>query len=323
MKENKIKVSLKEITRKYENGDGIENINLDVYEGELLTLLGPSGCGKTTLLRTIGGFLKLDSGKIVLDNEDVSKLPPEKRPTAMVFQSYNLWPHMTIFDNLAFGLKIRKINKSLIEDEIKKILKLVKMEGIEKKYPSQLSGGQQQRVAIARALLLKPSLLLLDEPFSALDARIRAQMREELKKIQTTLGITVVFVTHDQEEAMTLSDRIVVMNKGKFEQIGTPGEIYDKPKSKFVAGFIGNMNFFEKGSAVIAVRPENILLKKEAQSEYTGSIENVMILGHYAEVNVKTEVGTVKSYISREEASNYKIAETVSILFEKYHSYSS
>lgn len=322
MKENKIKVSLKGLTRKYENGDGIENINLDIYEGELLTLLGPSGCGKTTLLRTIGGFLKLASGEIMLDNEDISKLPPEKRPTAMVFQSYNLWPHMTIFDNLAFGLKIRKISKNLIEDEIKKVLELVKMEGVEKKYPSQLSGGQQQRVAIARALLLKPSLLLLDEPFSALDARIRAQMREELKKIQTKLGITVVFVTHDQEEAMTLSDRIVVMNKGKFEQIGTPSEIYDKPKSKFVAGFIGNMNFFEKGKEVIAVRPENILLRKEAKSRYIGAIENVMILGHYAEVNVKTEAGTVKSYISREEASNYKVAETVSILFEKYHSYS-
>ena len=220
------------MTKRYDNGDGVEHINLKIYEGEIVTMLGPSGCGKSTILRTIGGFLDVTDGDILIDNESIVKLPPEKRPTAMVFQSSNLWTHMTVYENLAFGLKLRKIPKDQIRADIDKHLKLVSMSGFEKKYPTQLSGGQQQRIAIARSLLLKPSVLLLDEPFSALDAKIRQQMREELKKIQAELGITVVFVTHDQEEAMALSHRIVVMNKGKFEQVGTPTEIYDNPATK-------------------------------------------------------------------------------------------
>ena len=254
MSERKIKLQIKDMTKKYDNGDGVEHINLDIYEGEIVTFLGPSGCGKTTILRTIGGFLDVTSGDITIDGQSIIGLPPEKRPTAMVFQSYNLWPHMTIYENLAFGLKLRKVPKAEIDADIKKMLALVSMSGCEKKYPNQMSGGQQQRIAIARSLLLKPSLLLLDEPFSALDAKIRQQMREELKKIQSDLGITVVFVTHDQEEAMSLSHRIVVMNKGKFEQIGTPTEIYDKPATRHVASFIGEMNFIDKGDKTIGGR---------------------------------------------------------------------
>ena len=186
--ERKVKLQITGMEKKYKNGDGVENINIDVYEGEFVTMLGPSGCGKSTILRTLGGFLDIDKGDILIDGESVKDLPPEKRPTAMVFQSYNLWPHMTVYENLAFGLEIKKVPKNVIRSEIERGLKLVNMSGYEKKYPGQLSGGQQQRIAIARALLLKPSVLLLDEPFSALDAKIRAQMREELKRIQEGHG---------------------------------------------------------------------------------------------------------------------------------------
>ena len=201
----------------------------------------------------------------------------------MVFQSYNLWPHMTVYENLAFGLEIKKVPKNEIKSEVERGLKLVNMTGYEKKYPGQLSGGQQQRIAIARALLLKPSVLLLDEPFSALDAKIRAQMREELKRIQEELNITVVFVTHDQEEAMALSHRIVVMNKGFIEQIGTPTEIYDHPATRFVASFIGEMNFLTKqdGSSV-AVRPEDVTITRgEVQGQLSGDVRTIMVLGHF------------------------------------------
>ena len=216
------KLIIENLTKKFSKNEGVENINLCVKEHELLTLLGPSGCGKTTILRAIGGFNQIDSGRILLDGKEIQDLQPEKRPTGMVFQSYNLWPHMTIYENMAFGMQIRKCPKEQIKKEIQKMLELVRMDGSEKKYPSQLSGGQQQRIAIARALVLKPSLLLLDEPFSALDAKIRGQMREELKRIQREAGLTVMFVTHDQEEAMAISDRIAVMRQGHMEQVGKP-----------------------------------------------------------------------------------------------------
>ncbi|WP_242984414.1 ABC transporter ATP-binding protein [Clostridium sp. chh4-2] len=305
--------------KKYKNGDGVENINIDVYEGEFLTMLGPSGCGKSTILRTLGGFLDIDEGEILIDGLPVQNLPPEKRPTAMVFQSYNLWPHMTVYDNLAFGLEIKKMPKDQIKREIEKGLKLVKMESFANKYPGQLSGGQQQRVAIARALLLKPSVLLLDEPFSALDAKIRAQMREELKKIQEELNITVVFVTHDQEEAMALSHRIVVMNKGIVEQIGTPTEIYDRPATEYVASFIGEMNFFhENDGSTIAVRPEDVVITKEEQSgAVQGYVRTIMVLGHYVEVNVDVGDNVVKTYLTRSLADSLKVRDKVSLLFNK------
>ncbi|MDD6725800.1 MAG: ABC transporter ATP-binding protein [Lactimicrobium massiliense] len=316
------KLQIKDMKKRYRNGDGVEHINIDVAPGEFLTMLGPSGCGKSTILRTIGGFLQIDEGDILLDGKSIKDLPPEKRPTAMVFQSYNLWPHMTVADNLAFGLKIRKMNKNDIAKKVKDGLALVNMSGTEYKYPTQLSGGQQQRIAIARALLLEPSVLLLDEPFSALDAKIRAQMREELKKIQEELHITVVFVTHDQEEAMVLSHRIVVMNKGVIEQTGTPNEVYDHPASRFVASFIGEMNFVNDGDKVLAVRPENVLLSEGDKAGIRhGSVRTVMILGHYAEVTVDVNDQIVKAYVTRQEADRFHPHDEVSLQFTKMFEY--
>ncbi|MDD6674629.1 MAG: ABC transporter ATP-binding protein [Lactimicrobium massiliense] len=316
------KLQIKDMKKRYRNGDGVEHINIDVAPGEFLTMLGPSGCGKSTILRTIGGFLQIDEGDILLDGRSIKDLPPEKRPTAMVFQSYNLWPHMTVADNLAFGLKIRRMNKNDIAKKVKDGLALVNMSGTEYKYPTQLSGGQQQRIAIARALLLEPSVLLLDEPFSALDAKIRAQMREELKKIQEELHITVVFVTHDQEEAMVLSHRIVVMNKGVIEQTGTPNEVYDHPASRFVASFIGEMNFVNDGDKVLAVRPENVLLSEGDKAGIRhGSVRTVMILGHYAEVTVDVNDQIVKAYVTRQEADRFHPHDEVSLQFTKMFEY--
>ena len=315
--ERKVKLELKDMTKLYDNGDGVRHINLEIYEGEIVTFLGPSGCGKTTILRTIGGFLDVTEGDITVDGQSIIHLPPEKRPTAMVFQSYNLWPHMTIYENLAFGLKLRKTPKAEIDKAVKDGLALVSMSGSEKKYPGQLSGGQQQRIAIARSLLLKPSLLLLDEPFSALDAKIRQQMREELKKIQSDLGITVIFVTHDQEEAMSLSHRIVVMNKGKFEQVGTPAEIYDNPQTLHVASFIGEMNFINRDGKTIAVRPENISVRPGTGDDLDGTVRTVMLLGHYVVLNVQCGENVVKCNVDRELSDRLRIGDKVTLKFNK------
>ena len=230
----------------------------------------------------------------------------------------NLWPHMTIYENLAFGLKLRKVPKAEIDADIKKMLALVSMSGCEKKYPNQMSGGQQQRIAIARSLLLKPSLLLLDEPFSALDAKIRQQMREELKKIQSDLGITVVFVTHDQEEAMSLSHRIVVMNKGKFEQIGTPTEIYDKPATRHVASFIGEMNFIDKDNKTIAVRPEDVTVSIDGTGDFTGTVRTIMVLGHYVVVNVQRGENVIKCFVDRDISEKLSVGQTVGMHIGKH-----
>ncbi len=312
----KIKLSIHNMKKHYKNGDGVDYINLDVYEGEFVTMLGPSGCGKSTILRTLGGFLDIDEGEIIIDGEQVQNLPPEKRPTAMVFQSYNLWPHMSVYDNLAFGMKLKREDKKEMDRKIIEMLNMVGMGGYQRKYPNQLSGGQQQRVAIARALLLQPAVLLLDEPFSALDAKIRSQMREELKRIQQELNITIVFVTHDQEEAMALSHRIVVMNKGMIEQIGTPTEIYDHPVSRYVASFIGEMNFIKAENGIMAVRPENVTIKAGRDlGEVNGIVRTIMILGHYVEVHVQVEDTVIKSYVDREIADGLKLQDEVSLSF--------
>jgi putative spermidine/putrescine transport system ATP-binding protein len=315
----KAKLQLVGLTKLYRNAEGVRDINLEVDEGELVTLLGPSGCGKTTILRTVGGFLTADAGQVILGGKDITDLPPEKRPTAMVFQSYNLWPHMTVFDNLAFGMKLRKIPRATIEQEITRFLALFSLEDNEKKYPSQLSGGQQQRVATARALILRPEILLMDEPFSALDAKIRVQMREELKKIQQELGITVLFVTHDQEEAMSISDRIVVMSRGKFEQTDTPAEVYDHPKNRFVAEFMGDMNFLGDGAGgFIAVRPENVTIGPAGGGQLNGRIVTIMVLGHFLEINMDTPQGPVRTFMQREFGTGHAVGDEVGIVFGRH-----
>jgi len=313
------KLRLVGLTKLYRNGEGVRDINLEIAEAELVTLLGPSGCGKTTILRTVGGFLTADDGKVILGGKDITHLPPEKRPTAMVFQNYNLWPHMTVFENLAFGLKLRKIPRKAIEKDIAEFLALFSLEGNEQKYPSQLSGGQQQRVATARALILKPEILLMDEPFSALDAKIRVQMREELKRIQMELKITVLFVTHDQEEAMSISDRIVVMSRGRFEQTDTPAAVYDRPTNRFVAEFMGDMNFLaDGGGGYIAVRPENVTLGPAGSGQLAGRIVTVMVLGHFLEINMDTPQGAVRAFMPRETGAHFKVGDEVGIAIGRH-----
>lgn len=248
MAENKSKrvmIKLENVVKFYDDNQVVKNLNLDIYEGEFLTLLGPSGCGKTTTLRMIAGFEKVTEGKIYLEDEDVVNKAPYARNVNTVFQSYALFPHMNLFNNIAFGLVEKKMKKAQIKEKVMEVLSLVQLNGYEKRMPSQISGGQKQRVAIARAIINNPKVLLLDEPLGALDLKLRKQMQMELKHLQQKLGITFIYVTHDQEEAMTMSDRIAVMNGGILEQIGNAKAIYETPKTKFVADFIGESNLFE------------------------------------------------------------------------------
>ena len=238
-------VKLENFNKSYGEKQIIKNLNLEVYEGEFLTLLGSSGCGKTTILRSISGLDYPTSGKIYLDGVDVTDLEPQKREVNTIFQNYALFPLMTVEENISFGLKMKKVPKDEIKKRVKKMIELVHLEGYEKRKPKELSGGEQQRVSIVRGLINNPKVLLLDEPLSALDLKLRKKMQVELKHLQKKLGITFIYVTHDQDEALTMSDRIVVLNKGKIEQIGTPVEIYDYPNSLFVANFIGETNVFK------------------------------------------------------------------------------
>ena len=242
---DKVIVKLENFSKIYGDKQIIKKLDLEVYEGEFLTLLGSSGCGKTTILRSIAGLDYPTSGKIYLDGIDVTNLEPQKREVNTIFQNYALFPLMTIEENIAFGLKMKKVPKDEIEKRVKKMIELVHLEGYEKRKPKELSGGEQQRVSIVRGLINNPKVLLLDEPLSALDLKLRKKMQIELKHLQKKLGITFIYVTHDQDEALTMSDRIVVLNKGKIEQIGTPVEIYDYPNSLFVANFIGETNVFK------------------------------------------------------------------------------
>lgn len=238
-------VELKGVSKIFDDQFALDNVDISIRDGEFLTLLGPSGCGKTTILRLIGGFESPSSGTVTIDGRDVYGLPPEKRAVNTVFQSYALFPHMNVYDNVAFGLKLRKLPASEVRQTVIDTLKLVQMDKFRNRMPCELSGGQQQRVAIARALVNKPLVLLLDEPFSALDRRLRKQMQLDMKHLQRELGITFVLVTHDQEEAFTMSDRVVVMNHGNVEQSGSPREIYEEPENLFVAHFVGETNLFD------------------------------------------------------------------------------
>jgi spermidine/putrescine ABC transporter ATP-binding subunit len=240
-----MEIQLKDIVKRFGALEAVSHVSLEIHDGELFTLLGPSGCGKTTILRLIGGFHKPDQGEIFFGGKTVTAIPPYERNIGMVFQNYALWPHMTISNNIAYGLKLKKFSRSEIEEKVSSVLKLVNLVGLGSRYPGQLSGGQQQRVALARALVLNPDVLLLDEPLSNLDAKIRIQVRAEIRKLQKELAITTIYVTHDQEEALTLSDRIAVVNAGKLQQIGSPRDLYGKPANPFVADFIGINNLIQ------------------------------------------------------------------------------
>lgn len=253
------------LSKAYDDTQILNGIDLDIYDGEFLTLLGPSGCGKTTLLRLIGGFEMPDTGTLQLDGVDISSLPAEKRPINTVFQQYALFPHMSVFDNIAYGLKLKKVPKAEIKTRVKEALAMVQLEHTINRRPQDLSGGQQQRIAIARAVVNQPKMLLLDEPLSALDAKMRVQMQSELKRLQRELGITFVFVTHDQEEALSMSDRIAVMKGGVFQQIDTPIRIYESPANLFTANFIGETNLFT--ARVLEVGEQRIKVEVTEQKE--------------------------------------------------------
>ena len=240
-----VSVKLFNVTKRFGKVVAVNKVTLSIEHGEFFTLLGPSGCGKTTTLRVIAGLEHADKGRIIFDSTDVTEFPPHKRGTGMVFQNYALWPHMTVFDNIAYGLKIKKMPKEGVRRKVKEVLDLIKLSGMENRYPTQLSGGQQQRVALARALVVEPKVLLLDEPLSNLDAKLRVEMREEIQRIQKKLGITAIYVTHDQEEAMVISDRIAVLNQGTVMQVGTPQELYRRPRNLFVATFLGRYTIVE------------------------------------------------------------------------------
>ncbi len=310
--EKDILIELKDVSKHYGKTKVIENINLYVKKNEFLTLLGPSGCGKTTILRMIGGFEKPTTGDVIFDEEIINDMPVHKRPLNTIFQKYALFPHMNVFDNIAFGLKISKAPKTEIKEKVTKMLELVKLEGYEKRKANSLSGGQQQRVAIARALVNEPKVLLLDEPLGALDLKLRQEMQIELKEMQERLGITFIFVTHDQEEALTMSDTIVVLDKGDIQQIGTPEEIYNRPRNCFVAKFIGESNIvsanmiennlveisnakfkcvesrFSPGQEVnVIIRPEDIKIVSRGQGTIEGVVELVTFKGVYYEMIIR------------------------------------
>lgn len=305
-------IELNEITKVYGQNTVLDKLSLNIKKNEFLTLLGPSGCGKTTTLKIIAGFETADSGTVLFDGSNITDLPPYKRKLNTVFQKYALFPHMNIYENIAFGLKIKKLPKSEIDTKVKEMLKLVSLDGFEKRSVDSLSGGQQQRVAIARALVNEPEVLLLDEPLGALDLKLRKEMQLELKKIQKRLGITFIFVTHDQEEALTMSDTIIVMNKGVIQQMGTPEDIYNEPANAFVADFIGESNILDgimnedfkvtfsnrtfecvdKGFAPsedieVVVRPEDIEITTAEKGMLTGKVTSVIFKGVHYEIEVE------------------------------------
>ena len=315
--EKKKLIEFRNIVKNFDGQIVLKGVNLDIYEKEFVTLLGPSGCGKTTLLRILGGFLEPDEGSVIFDGEEISKKPPYERELNTVFQKYALFPHLSVYENIAFGLKIKKMSKDVIDQKVMKMLKLIGLEGYENKNTTLLSGGQQQRVAIARALVNEPKVLLLDEPLAALDLKLRKEMQYELKRIQQEVGITFIFVTHDQEEALTMSDEIVVMKSGEILQVGTPEEIYNEPANRYVANFIGESNIlpgvmledykvrfdditfdcvdfgYKQNEPVdVVIRPEDMDIVPVEKGKMTGEVLSVLFKGVHYEIIVETVPGT-------------------------------
>jgi iron(III) transport system ATP-binding protein len=344
-------VKLTNLVKQYnsQNKDAViavNHINIEIPEGEFVTLLGPSGCGKTTTLRMIAGFEDPTEGTIEIGNQEITSLTPDKRDTAMVFQSYALFPHYDVFNNISYGLRLKKLSKKEISERVNKIIGLVGLDEMQDRFPNQMSGGQQQRVALARALVMEPSVMLFDEPLSNLDAKLRVSMRNEIKKIQRRLGVTSIYVTHDQTEAMSLSDKIIIMNSGNIEQVGTPAEIYKEPASKFVADFIGKANFVpakatkvvgndvtielwgetfnikknknidtKKGDDItILIRPEAINISKEGQ--FNSKITMSTFMGNVQEYFVEYEGVTLNIEQTNPEFSNVKTVGELRIKFE-------
>jgi len=312
-------ISLQSIVKAYGDVVAVDDVSQEMPGGEFFTMLGPSGCGKTTTLRLIAGFEKLDSGAVLLDGVDVSGRPPHKRPLNTVFQSYALFPHMTVSDNVAFGLRYQRVTKAEKARRVGEAMSMVQLSGLEARRPGQLSGGQQQRVALARALVLEPPVLLLDEPLGALDARLRVDLQVELKRIQETLGITFIYVTHDQDEALTMSDRVAVMRGGKIEQCGTPRTLYEEPETAFVANFLGASNLIPgrvdggvlalgdfklraeglngaSDEAIAMIRPERVKIEPQGttgENRVPGMVEEVVYLGFHQELRVRLASGAL------------------------------
>lgn len=332
-------IELKNISKNFEDQQVLKGIDLNIYENEFLTLLGPSGCGKTTLLRIIGGFEEPSNGQLIFDGKDISKVPPYKREVNTVFQKYALFPFLNVADNIAFGLNLKKMDKDVIEKKVSRMLELVGLKGFEKRDVTLLSGGQQQRVAIARALVNEPKVLLLDEPLGALDAKLRKDMQTELKKIQKEVGITFIFVTHDQEEALSMSDTIVVLNDGVIQQIGTPMDIYNEPQNRFVAEFIGESNIIEgnmikdclvnfdgidwecvdKGfkdneDIEVVLRPEDMDVVEPEAGKVSGIIISKVFMGVHYEYLVETKNRNYKVHTTE----NYEIWKKVGLTIDPF-----
>jgi len=335
-------IELVNISKSYNGTEALKGINLYIRRNEFLTMLGPSGCGKTTTLRIIGGFEQPLTGKVLFEGKDITSLPPYKRKVNTVFQKYALFPHMNVEENIAFGLKIKKLDKDTIKKKVKQALELVNLEGYEKRHIDTLSGGQQQRIAIARAVVNEPEVLLLDEPLGALDLKLRKDMQVELKKIQKTLGITFIYVTHDQEEALTMSDTIVVMKDGQIQQIGTPEMIYNEPKNAFVADFIGESNIIpgimlrdyqvnfagkqfacvDKGFSTneevdVVVRPEDINVVAEGEGMLEGTVESLTFKGVHYEIIVRSNGIRWKIHSTKAQEVNQRVG--LSILPDSIH----
>ncbi len=324
-----VAISLEEVRKSYgAAGAAVDGVSIAIREGEFFSLLGPSGCGKTTTLRMIAGFVSPDAGRVVLQGRDVTDVPANRRPVNMVFQHYALFPHMSVYDNVAFGLKMARAPRSTHRQRVQEMLEVVELVGYERRPIRNLSGGQQQRVALARALVNRPAALLLDEPLGALDVKLRKQMQLELKRIQTELGTTFVYVTHDQDEALAMSDRIAVMSDGRIEQVGTPREIYEQPETAFVADFIGSLNVLEVDGKRVAVRPERVHISQPdgpvdgGAARLLGTVADVVYLGMYTQFHVTTEPGTIVCHriADNTPADAFAVGSRVAVSWDPEHS---